>query len=44
MVIEQQKSTEIVLSKESTDFASKQSKHLNALYHFSPCHAYKQKV
>jgi len=28
----------------STDFASKQSRHLNALYHFGPCHACKQKV
>jgi len=28
----------------STDFASKQSRHLNALYRFGPCHACKQKV
>ena len=28
----------------STDFASKQSRQLNALYHFGPCHACKQKV
>jgi len=28
----------------STDFASKQSRYLNALYHFGPCHACKQKV
>ena len=28
----------------STDFASKQSRHLNAMYHFGPCHACQQKV